>query len=930
MDKTNAYGRAISRVSKFPAVLVLTSAVAGCFLEPVESNVTGGPGVSNAPPTFTSAASANVVEGSPPSAYVATAADPDNDPLSFSLAGGVDQALFIVDALSGDLSFRTSPDFENPSDNDGDNRYLVDLQVDDGNGGSANLALTISVTNVNEAPVFDSGTLTIVPENSNSTYTANATDPDLDTITYSLAGGVDLALFSIDAASGALTFNNLPDFEVPLDNGADNDYAVQIDANDGNGAISRMSVNVRVTDISQLQVEISFPTPNANLGAVAVTEVTGNLLDLEDGVVEFNDVASLTVNGVAALQSLADPSRWSAQIPIAALTDSILVSAQATSGTNNISAIAVENELMIVRPDLIAQDTANDRVLVVDSVGEGALVSVDLQTGARAIIADVNTGSGADVIQPEDVALDLANNRLFVIDFFLRALISVDLTSGDRVVISDALTGTGPVFSDPLSITLDAAANRVLVLDADLAALIAVDPGNGNRNIVSDSVIGAGPAMIIPTAVEIDTANNRALVGDFALEAIVAIDLVSGDRTVLADAATGAGISFPIAMTLDPATGRLLVVDLNRAALLSIDLLTGAGTVLSDAGTGLGSPLSFPRAIALDATRDRALVVDIARSEILDVNLTSGDRLEFADSDTGVGPDIPGTTAAALDAVSNRVLVTELNGEGAGLVWVDLSNADRTILANTNTGSGPDFDFLTALALDVPNNRALVLDDTLDALISVDLVTGNRSIVADQFTGSGALITSPTSIALDIPNNRALIADDALDALVWTDLSSGTRTVLTAAGTGAGPLITAPSSVVLDVGGNRVLVVDSDLNALLSVDLTSGDRTVLSDAVTGVGDVFIAPLSVALDSVNSRALVADGNGNVSSLLFWVDLISGDRSLITDSDSDAGPLLQNVQMAVLDLAQGRAFAVDIDLESLLIIELNTGQRAVVSR
>lgn len=52
-------------------------------------------------------------------------------------------------------------------------------------------------------------------------------------ITWSLVGGADLATFSINAATGALSFNSAPDFEAPSDSDLDNVYIVQVQASNG-------------------------------------------------------------------------------------------------------------------------------------------------------------------------------------------------------------------------------------------------------------------------------------------------------------------------------------------------------------------------------------------------------------------------------------------------------------------------------------------------------------------------------------------------------------------------------------------------------------------------------------------------------------------------------------------------------------------------
>ncbi|MGQ0590693.1 MAG: PQQ-dependent sugar dehydrogenase [Sphingosinicella sp.] len=104
------------------------------------------PPAGNAPPAFTSAANVNVAENSTGTIYTATATDPDGNPLTFSLAGGADQARFAITA-GGALSFTAPPDFEFPTDADGNNAYQVTLQVSDGTT-SVTLALTVNVTNV--------------------------------------------------------------------------------------------------------------------------------------------------------------------------------------------------------------------------------------------------------------------------------------------------------------------------------------------------------------------------------------------------------------------------------------------------------------------------------------------------------------------------------------------------------------------------------------------------------------------------------------------------------------------------------------------------------------------------------------------------------------------------------------------------------------
>jgi len=90
------------------------------------------------------------------------------------------------------------------------------------------------------------------PENSTAVTTVKATDPDAgQSISYSIAGGPDAALFSINAVTGALAFIDAPNFEAPADAGANNVYDVTVAANDGHGGQATQQIFVAVTNVNE-------------------------------------------------------------------------------------------------------------------------------------------------------------------------------------------------------------------------------------------------------------------------------------------------------------------------------------------------------------------------------------------------------------------------------------------------------------------------------------------------------------------------------------------------------------------------------------------------------------------------------------------------------------------------------------------------------
>jgi len=101
------------------------------------------PPANNAPTITNSTTSYSVVENQT-SAFTITATDADGDALTFTI-GGSDASLFTV-STSGVVTFNTAPDFESPSDADGNNVYDLMASVSDGSLNDSK-DFTVTVTN---------------------------------------------------------------------------------------------------------------------------------------------------------------------------------------------------------------------------------------------------------------------------------------------------------------------------------------------------------------------------------------------------------------------------------------------------------------------------------------------------------------------------------------------------------------------------------------------------------------------------------------------------------------------------------------------------------------------------------------------------------------------------------------------------------------
>ena len=140
------------------------------------------------------------------------ATDPDSDVVTYTLEG-TDADSFAIGAASGVLTTSAALDYETKRS------YEVVVRAADEHGNAATLAVTIMVTDVDDAsPVFADGTATSreVAENTAPGTAIGAafvaTDPDSDVVTYTLEG-TDADSFAIGAASGVLTTSAALDYE---------------------------------------------------------------------------------------------------------------------------------------------------------------------------------------------------------------------------------------------------------------------------------------------------------------------------------------------------------------------------------------------------------------------------------------------------------------------------------------------------------------------------------------------------------------------------------------------------------------------------------------------------------------------------------------------------------------------------------------------
>ena len=129
-----------------------------------------------------------------------TTTDEDGgDSVTYTLSGA-DAASFEV--VNGELKLKSDVS----ADHETQTSYSVTVTATDSGELTTSEDFTVTVNNLNDnSPTITSNSSVEMAENSNEVITVVGNDADGDTLVYSISGGNDAGLFTIDSATGALT-----------------------------------------------------------------------------------------------------------------------------------------------------------------------------------------------------------------------------------------------------------------------------------------------------------------------------------------------------------------------------------------------------------------------------------------------------------------------------------------------------------------------------------------------------------------------------------------------------------------------------------------------------------------------------------------------------------------------------------------------------
>ena len=663
-----------------------------------------------------------------------TAIDEDaDDTLTYSLDEDTDATLFSIDG-TGQLRTLKPLDYETATS------YQLTITVSDGQGGSDEVDITITVTDVNEnvAPAFTEGDDTIrsVAENTGSGVNigtpVSATDANSDdTLTYSL-GGTDAASFSINTSNGQLQTQKALDYETK------DTYSVEITVRDGNGGSASITVTINVTDVDE-NVAPTFTDGVSTTRSVA--ENTGSGANIGDPVsatdANSDDTLTYSLGGTDAASFSINTSNGQLRT-LAALDfetkDTYSVTITVRDGKGGSASIDVSISVTDVDENVAPVFTEGDDTT--RSVAENTGSGVNIGTPVSA--TDENNGdtltyslSGTDAAS---FSINTSNGQLrtlAALDFETKDTYSVTITVRDgkggsasidvSISVADVDENVAPVFSEGDDTTRFVAENTGSGVNIG-TPVSATDENSGDT--LTYSLSGTDT-----TSFRINSTN-----GQLRTHAALDYETLPNVYSVTVSVSDGKGGSDSINVTIN-----VTDVDENIAPIFTDGGSTSRSVAENtEAGQNIGS------AVAATDANDDTLTYSLGGTDAasFDIISTSGQLQTHAALDYETPPNAYSVTVSVSDgkggsdSITVTINVTDVDENNPPMFTQD--SVTLSILIDSNTAAGDNIgDPVVATDLD-EDILTYSLSGNHASFFSIDSSSGQLKIIAALLSDTSA------------------------------------------------------------------------------------------------------------------------------------------------------------------------------------------------
>ncbi|GLO50690.1 adhesin [Pseudomonas putida] len=809
-------------------------------------------GVNDNSPVITSngggaTASVNVAENTTAvTTVVATDADLPTQTLSYSLlnTAGTDFSKFSISS-SGVLTFNSAPDYENPQDvggTDGDNAYVVDVQVSDGNGGIDTQSITVNVQNVVETPVDTEAPTVIV---TGTALDSSLKPPSTSTVTFQFSetvSGFSLSDVAMTTTSGTPrgTFSNFTQvdgdtYTATLTRTLGGSIKVDVAANSytdlaGNPGAAGSSANLPA-GVAGEPVNLALNVPRADISGPVTVTISGAPsgwvfnagTDNGDGTwtVQTSDPGALTVT---------TPSEFAGALVLD-------VNMYWNNSDGSSASAYVYNNVEIYAPgapifalsadDNLTGSSGADTFVFAQPIGDNVIYSFDAAADKIDLIGFTGVNDFADVT----IANDASGNAVLSISD--HQTITVNGVDAAALSAANLMFDVDPITTNTGTITIADGAIMPFGGRIDNSGTIALgSTGSGTdlEILFRGATLSGGGQVVLS-----DSAQNMIFGG--SADTV----LTNADNTISGAGQLGAGQMMLVNSSQILASGvNALVIDTGSSAVINTGVLQANGsgglviesalinsgslwandgniTVHADASGAGRATISGSAILEFGAASDQHVTFDSGAAGTLKLEkstafsgsvsgFAAGDKLDFGDVAFGANTQI---TYAANDTGTGGMLTLS---DGAHLTHVAMNGqyAAAGLQANAE-GSGSELAYDAAAA----NHTMLggLANDTLVGGAGDDLFVGGL--------GNDMLIGG-------LGNDTFMFAaaDFGNDSIQGFDINpAGGQDLLNIAGLGISSETFAANVSIAADGADTVVGIGVDTIRLVGVDSAGIDQT---------------------------------------------------------------------------------------------------------
>ncbi len=834
----------------------------------------------------------SVDENSPAgiSAGVVTAIDRDADILTYSITAGNINDVFVIDSETGNITVSDGSqlDYETTAS------YTLTVHVSDGTD-TVTVTVTVNIDDVNEEipnepPVIADQTFS-VDENSpagTSVGTVTATDPDSDTLTYSITDGNTNGTFAIDSKTGEITVNE----GSQLDYETTAAYTFTVQVWDGREADTAM-VTVNINDVNEEILNTPPETENQTFSVdensadgTFVGRVTAYDADAED-ILAWR-IASGNTNRAFAIDSgtgeitVSDGSEldyetaaaYTLVLEVSDGRDTATALITVNIGDVNEDRLTVNDQAFSVNensPDgtsvgsIIASGPGDTLTYTVTAGNEDNAFSVSSNTGH----ITVNDGSRLDyeTVSVYELAVEVSDGAGMItatITINIDDLDEATLEVGDQAFSADENSSDGAsVGTVVASGPSDMLTWRITAGNTD--DVFAIHNETGEITVSDSSRLDYKSTPVYSLIIEVSDGENT-------VTAIITVnvreaDAMISDQTFSIDENSPDGTSAGTvsASAPDPDTRlTFLIIGGNTDNAFAIHSRTGVITV-NDSSL-LDYEIVTAYALTVEVSDGRNIETATVTVNIRDVSNEHDPVISdqiFSVNENSLRGTHVGTVSAGDDDPGDKLTYKITGGNADSMFAISSDTGEITV----GEGDEPDYEtvstyMLTVEVSDGANTVAATVTITVTDLNEEELTVNNQMFSADENSPDETFVGMVT-------------ASGPLDTLTYR-ITEGNRDDAFAIGIGTGRITV--------MHGNR-LDYETVSSYALTVEVSDG-----SDTVTAVITINISDLNEEKLTVNDQSFFIDegspGGTSAGTVLAGSPLDTLSYSIISGNTDDA--------------------------------------------